>query len=238
MANLMQVSANEMKFLIKHSVKSLGFSLGDQINAGSRAATCYQYDLVDSQLISAALDHLCIDVQAPVLVRKDAHECCFDAHGQSALVQIELALGVGLASTAKQIRVTNTSEGVLATPVLMEWLSKPMSEGHANRSATVYFMHASGTQRCLRLDTNGQLLGLYQTCQPIVANNEILVRLGVKDMDSLLIASASDLLGWRARSLDQGILVDFDLVTRLRMMMQNACVPESEISRSGGAGPD
>ena len=62
--------------------------------------------------------------------------------------------------------------------------------------------------------------------------------MGVKNLDSLLIASASDLLGWRVRSLDEGILVDLDLVTRLRMMMQNSCVPESDISRSGGAGPD
>jgi hypothetical protein len=238
MANLMQMSANEMKFLIKHSVKSLGFSLSDQINAGSRAAACYQYDLADSQLIAAALDHLCIDVQAPVLVRQDVYECCFDANGQSALIQIELALGVGLASNAKQIRVTNTSEGIFAAPVLMEWLSQPMSKGHANQSVTVYFMHTNGTQRCLQLDANGQFLGLYQPCQQIVANNEILVRVGIKNLDSLLIASASDLIGWRVRSLDEGILVDLDLVTRLRMMMQNSCVPESDISRSGGAGPD
>ncbi|MCP4880472.1 MAG: hypothetical protein GY905_07970, partial [Gammaproteobacteria bacterium] len=44
-------------------------------------------------------------------------------------------------------------------------------------------------------------------------------------------------LGWRERSLDQGILVDMDLVVRLKAMMMDSFVPESEASRNSGAGP-
>ena len=65
MADSVALSANEIKFMIKRSVEGLGFSPGDQLSAGMRVATCYQYGLVDDNTIHNALDSLLPDVPAP-----------------------------------------------------------------------------------------------------------------------------------------------------------------------------
>lgn len=236
MADLLQISANEMKFLVKRSVEGLGFAPGDQMGAGVRAAACYQYGLANSAVIDAALTGLQTDVQGPVLKNK-GDEWLFDAQGQSALVQAELALGSALSHGASAVRVTNTSQGMLVAPVLMAWLSKPMAQGVAQQSMALYFVSQKGDQRCLWLAANGMPLGLYQPKSEVVASNELLVRVAEEDIDGHLITDGADLLGWRERSLDQGILVDLDLVTRLKTMMMDSFVPESEESRNSGAGP-
>ena len=62
MANAVQISANEIKFMIKRSVEGLGFTLGDQLGAGMRVAACYQYGVVDDKAIAAALSSLLPEV--------------------------------------------------------------------------------------------------------------------------------------------------------------------------------
>ncbi|HCH25203.1 MAG TPA: hypothetical protein DE179_13010 [Oceanospirillaceae bacterium] len=240
MTDLLQISANEMKFLVKRSVEGLGFTPGDQLGAGARAAACYQYGLANSAVIDAALSSLQADIQGPVLVAKATQasdEWLFDAQGQSALVQAELALGSALSHGASAVRVRNTSQGMLVAPVLMAWLSKPLAQGTAQQSIALYFTSQKGDQRCLWLAANGKPLGLYQPKSAVVASNELLVRVGEEDIDGHLITDGADLLGWRERSLDQGILVDLSLVTRLKTMMTDSFVPESDESRNSGAGP-
>jgi len=236
MADLLQISANEMKFLVKRSVEGLGFTPGDQLGAGARAAACYQYGLANSAVIDAALSNLQAAVTGPVLIDK-GDEWLFDAQGQSALVQAELALGAALSHGASAIRVRNTSQGMLVAPVLMAWLSKPMAQGAVQQSMALYFVSQKGDQRCLWLAANGMPLGLYQPKSEVVASNELLVRVAEEDVDAHLITDGADLLGWRERSLDQGLLVDLNLVTRLKTMMMDSFVPESEESRNSGAGP-
>ncbi|MDP6968159.1 MAG: hypothetical protein QGG88_03485 [Gammaproteobacteria bacterium] len=236
MASLVQISANEMKFLVKRSVEGLGFTPGDQLGAGARAAACYQYGLANSTVIDAALSGLQPGVQAPTLVKKGA-EWVFDAQGQSALVQAELGLGVALSHGATAVRICNTSQGVLVAPVLMAWLSKPMTQARAQQALALYFVHHSGAQRCLLMAANGRPLGLYQPHAPVVDKDELLLRIGEEDIAGQLITDGADLLGWRERSLDQGILVDAALVTRLKSMMMASFVPESDLSRASGAGP-
>lgn len=236
MADLLQISANEMKFLVKRSVEGLGFTPGDQLGAGARAAACYQYGLANSAVIDAALSNLQAAVTGPVLIDK-GDEWLFDAQGQSALVQAELALGAALSHGASAIRVRNTSQGMLVAPVLMAWLSKPMAQGAVQQSMALYFVSQKGDQRCLWLAANGMPLGLYQPKSEVVASNELLVRVAEEDVDAHLITDGADLLGWRERSLDQGLLVDLNLVARLKTMMMDSFVPESEESRNSGAGP-
>ncbi len=236
MANLIQISANEMKFLVKRSVEGMGFAPGDQLSAGARAAACYQYGLANSTVIDAALASLQPDVQAPALVQQGA-EWVFDAQGQSALVQAELGLGVALSHGATVVRIRNTSQGVLVAPVLMAWLSKPMAQAQAQQAMALYFVHHTGAQRCLLIAANGRPLGLYQPQTAAVNQDELLLRVGEEDIEGQLITDGADLLGWRERSLDQGILVDVDLVTRLKSMMMDSFVPESDLSRASGAGP-
>ncbi len=236
MADLLQISANEMKFLVKRSVEGLGFTPGDQLGAGARAAACYQYGLANSAVIDAALSNLQAAVTGPVLIDK-GDEWLFDAQGQSALVQAELALGAALSHGASAVRVRNTSQGMLVAPVLMAWLSKPMAQGAVQQSMALYFVSQKGDQRCLWLAANGMPLGLYQPKSEVVASNELLVRVAEEDVDAHLITDGADLLGWRERSLDQGLLVDLNLVTRLKTMMMDSFVPESEESRNSGAGP-
>ena len=236
MADLLQISANEMKFLVKRSVEGLGFAPGDQLGAGARAAACYQYGLANSAVIDAALSNLQAAVAGPVLIDK-GDEWLFDAQGQSALVQAELALGAALSHGASAVRVRNTSQGMLVAPVLMAWLSKPMAQDTAQQSIALYYVSQKGQQRCLWLAANGKPLGLYQPKSDMVAGNELLVRVAEADIDGHLITDGADLLGWRERSLDQGLLVDLDLVTRLKTMMMDSFVPESEESRNSGAGP-
>ncbi len=236
MSNLLQISANEMKFLVKRSVEGLGFSPGDQLGAGVRAAACYQFGLANSAVIDAALSGLKVEVQAPSLVAQGA-EWVFDAQGQSALVQAELGLGAALSHGANAVRIRNTSQAVLVAPVLMAWLSKPMANGQAQEAMALYFVHHSGAQRCLLIAANGKPLGLFQPTDNVVATDELLLRVGEEDIAGHLITDGADLLGWRERSLDQGILVDMDLVVRLKAMMMDSFVPESEASRNSGAGP-
>ena len=236
MADLLQISANEMKFLVKRSVEGLGFTPGDQLGAGARAAACYQYGLANSAVIDAALSNLQAAVTGPVLIDK-GDEWLFDAQGQSALVQAELALGAALSHGASAIRVRNTSQGMLVAPVLMAWLSKPMAQGAVQQSMALYFVSQKGDPRCLWLAANGMPLGLYQPKSEVVASNELLVRVAEEDVDAHLITDGADLLGWRERSLDQGLLVDLNLVARLKTMMMDSFVPESEESRNSGAGP-
>lgn len=236
MADLLQISANEMKFLVKRSVEGLGFTPGDQLGAGARAAACYQYGLANSAVIDAALSNLQAAVTGPVLIDK-GDEWLFDAQGQSALVQAELALGAALSHGASAVRVRNTSQGMLVAPVLMAWLSKPMAQGAVQQSMALYFVSQKGDQRCLWLAANGMPLGLYQPKSEVVASNELLVRVAEEDVDAHLITDGADLLGWRERSLDQGLLVDLNLVARLKTMMMDSFVPESEESRNSGAGP-
>lgn len=236
MANLLQISANEMKFLVKRSVEGLGFAPGDQMGAGVRAAACYQYGLANSRVIDEALSALKQDVQAPILLEK-GDRWRFDAQGQTALVQAELAIGAALSHGAQRIRIGNLSQGVLVAPVLMAWLSKPMAQADAKQPVAMYYQHHSGAQRCLLLSAEGQPVGLYQPRSEVVAKDELLVQFGADSVDGHLISDALALAAAREQALEKGIMVDIDLVTRLKAMMMDSFVPESEASRNSGAGP-
>lgn len=236
MAKVIQISANEMKFLVKRSVEGLGFTPGDQLGAGMRAAACYQYGLANSSVIDGALSALQQAVQAPLLQAK-GEEWQFDAQGQSALVQAELAIGAALSHGAAAVRISNTSQGVLVAPVLMAWLTKPMAQATAKQPVAIYYQHHSAAQRCLLISAEGQPLGLYQPKATMVAAHELLVQMGVDHVDGYLISDALALASAREQALEKGIMVDVDLVNRLKAMMMDSFVPESEASRNSGAGP-
>ena len=67
MSELIQISANELKFLVKRSVEGLGFSPGDQLSAGLKAAAAFQLGLANSNLLGKGLDALSSDINAPIL---------------------------------------------------------------------------------------------------------------------------------------------------------------------------
>ncbi|MGY8905829.1 hypothetical protein ABXT60_05400 [Candidatus Njordibacter sp. Uisw_056] len=236
MSELIQVSANEIKFLVKRSVEGLGFPPGDQLSAGIKAAAAFQLGLANSKLLDKALDALNSLISAPVLVSSSNQELQFDAQGQSALVQVELALGLTLAKAVPQLRIKRVAAAVFAVPCLMNWLAQPLSRPAAQQCYALYFAHHTGAQRCVLIAADGQLLGLYQPSQRLVAADELLLCMGQADIDGLLITDGADLLGWRERCLDQGIHLDAALVSRLKRMMQASFVPETEASRAG-AGP-
>jgi len=236
MPELIQISANELKFLVKRSVEGLGFSPGDQLSAGVKAAAAFQLGLANSKLLNKALDALNSDIKVPVLVSSTEQELEFDAQGQSALVQVELALGLALAKAAPQLRIKRIKAAAFAVPCLMNWLAQPLSRSDAQQCYALYFTHHSGAQRCVLIAVDGQLLGLYQPSQQVVAEDELLLCMGQADIDGVLITDGADLLGWRERCLDQGVHLDAALVGRLKLMMQASFVPETEASRAG-AGP-
>ena len=236
MSELIQVSANEIKFLVKRSVEGLGFPPGDQLSAGIKAAAAFQLGLANSRLLDKALDALNSLISAPVLLSSSNQELQFDAQGQSALVQVELALGLTLAKAVPQLRIKRIAAAVFAVPCLMNWLAQPLSRTAAQQCYALYFAHHTGAQRCVLLSADGQLLGLYQPSQRLVAADELLLCMGQADIDGLLITDGADLLGWRERCLDQGIHLDAAVVSRLKRMMQASFVPETEASRAG-AGP-
>ena len=236
MPELIQISANELKFLVKRSVEGLGFSPGDQLSAGVKAAAAFQLGLANSKLLNKGLDALNSDLKVPVLVSSNEQELEFDAQGQSALVQVELALGLALAKAAPQLRIKRIKAAAFAVPCLMNWLAQPLSRSDAQQCYALYFTHHSGAQRCVLIAVDGQLLGLYQPSQQVVAEDELLLCMGQADIDGVLITDGADLLGWRERCLDQGVHLDAELVGRLKKMMQASLVPETEASRAG-AGP-
>ncbi len=236
MADSVALSANEIKFMIKRSVEGLGFSPGDQLGAGMRVATCYQYGLVDDKTIHNALDSLLLDVQAPKVI-EHGDEWVFDAHGQSSLVQAELAFGAAMSHGVMSIRLRNTSQGVLVAPMLMTWLSKPMNQPQMRQDLSLYYVHHDGSQRCLAMTANGSLLGLYEPHRAIVAEDEVLLRVDEKAIDGNLLESASDLIRQREACLDKGISLSATLVMRLKDLMMDSFVPESDQSRASGAGP-
>lgn len=236
MSELMQLSANELKFLVKRSVEGLGFSPGDQLSAGIKAAAALQLGLANSRLLNKALDSLNGLICAPLLIASSDQELQFDAQGQSALVQVELALGLALAKAVPRLRINRIAAAAFAVPCLMNWLSQPLSNPAAQQCYALYFTHHSGAQRCVLIAADGQLLGLYQPLNTMVAADELLLCMGQADIDGVLITDGADLLGWRERCLDQGIHLDSELFARLKQMMQASLVPETAASRAG-AGP-
>lgn len=237
MSELIQISANELKFLVKRSVEGLGFSPGDQLSAGVKAAAAFQLGLANSNLLSKGLDALNGDISAPILVASNDQELQFDAQGQSALVQVELALGLAFAKAVPQLRINRIVAAAFAVPCLMNWLAQPLSRPAAQQCYALYFTHHSGAQRCVLIAADGQLLGLYQPLQQVVATDELLLCMGQADIEGVLITDGADLLGWRERCLDQGVHLDAALLDRLKQMMQASFVPETDASRAG-AGPD
>jgi|GEM_PF-273453 len=236
MSELVQISANELKFLVKRSVESLGFAPGDQLSAGSKAAAAFQLGLTNSHVLNLALDALDNKLKAPQLISANEQELVFDAHGQSALVQVELALGLGLARCVPQVRINQIVGAALAISCLMNWLAQPLSQSQAQQCYALYFTHHTGAQRCVLVAANGQPLGLYQPSKQVVATNSMLMCMGQADIDGVLITDGADLLGWRERCLDQGVHIDASVLERLKQMMHNSFVPETEVSRLG-AGP-
>ena len=175
MSELIQVSANEIKFLVKRSVEGLGFPPGDQLSAGIKAAAAFQLGLANSRLLDKALDALNSLISAPVLLSSSNQELQFDAQGQSALVQVELALGLTLAKAVPQLRIKRVAAAVFAVPCLMNWLAQPLSRPAAQQCYALYFAHHTGAQRCVLISADGQLLGLYQPSQRLVAADELLL---------------------------------------------------------------
>jgi len=235
-ADSVVLSASEIKFMVKRSVEGLGFSPGDQLGAGMRVATCYQYGLVDDNAIANALDSLLPNVQAPTVIEK-GKEWVFDAKGQPSLVQAELAFGAAMSHGVMTIRLRNTSQGVLVAPMLMTWLSKPMNQPQMRQDLSLYYVHHDGSQRCLVMTANGSLLGLYEPHKAVVADDEVLLKVDEKAIDGGLLESASDLIRQREACLDKGISLSANLVKRLKDLMMDSFVPESDRSRSSGAGP-
>ena len=236
MSELMSISANELKSLVKRSVEGLGFSPGDQLSAGIKAAVAFQLGLANSNLLVKGLDALNSDISAPLLVASSDQELQFDAQGQSALVQVELALGLALAKLVPQLRIKQLAAAAFAVPCLMNWLAQPLNRPAAQQCYALYFSHHSGAQRCVLIAADGQLLGLYQPSQKIVAVDELLLCMGQADIEGVLITDGADLLGWRERCIDQGVYLEATLISRLKQMMQASLVPETEASRAG-AGP-
>jgi len=236
MSELIQISANELKFLVKRSVEGLGFAPGDQLAAGIKAASAFQLGLANSGLLNQALDALNSHIKAPELIASSDQELVFDAHGQSALVQVELALGLGLARCSPQVRVKNVVAAAFAASCVMNWLTQPLSQPLSQQCYALYFTHHSGAQRCVLIAADGQPLGLYQPREQRVEANELMLSMGEADIDGVMITDGADLLGWRERCLDQGVHVDASLLARLKQMMHASLVPETEASRMG-AGP-
>jgi len=236
MSELIQLSANELKFLVKRSVEGLGFSPGDQLSAGIKAASAFQLGLANSHLLAKGLDALDGKVTAPKLVSSNDQELVFDAQGQSALVQVELALGLALAQAKPKLVINNIAAAAFAVPCLMNWLTQPLSVPQAQQCYAVYFTHHTGAQRCVLIAADGKVLGLYQPLKEVVGPNTLMLCMGQADIDGVLITDGADLLGWRERCLDQGVHLDAALVARLKQMMHASLVPETEASRAG-AGP-
>jgi len=236
MPELMQISANELKFLVKRSAEGLGFPPGDQLSAGLKAAVAFQLGLANSHLLVKGLDALNSAIRAPLLLASSDEELTFDAQGQSALVQVELALGLALAKAVPRLHIKHLVAAAFAVPCLMNWLAQPLNQASAQQCYALYFTHHSGAQRCVLIAADGQLLGLYQPLQTIVEMDELLLCMGQADIDGVLITDGADLLGWRERCLDQGVLLEATLINRLKHMMQASLVPETEASRAG-AGP-
>ena len=236
MPELIQISANELKFWVKRSVEGLGFSSGDQLSAGVKAASAFQLGLANSSLLGKGLDALNSDIKAPLLVSSSDEEIQFDAQGQSALVQVELALGLALAKVVPRLRINRIVAAAFAVPCLLNWLAQPLSQPEAQQCYALYFTHHSGAQRCVLIAADGKLLGLYQPLKQVVAADELLLCMGQADIDGVLITDGADMLGWRERCLDQGVHLDATLVGRLKQMMHASFVPETEASRAG-AGP-
>ncbi|MDC9719519.1 MAG: hypothetical protein PSN46_02200 [Gammaproteobacteria bacterium] len=236
MSELMQISANELKFLVKRSVEGLGFSPGDQLSAGIKAASAFQLGLANSHLLAKGLDALNSEIKAPELVSTNAQQMVFDAHGQSALVQVEFALGLALAKAKPQLKINNIAAAAFAVPCLINWLAQSLSLPEAQQCYAVYFTHHTGAARCVLVAADGQVLGLYQPLKNVVGPNTLLLCMGQADIEGVLITDGADLLGWRERCLDQGVHLDAALVARLKQMMQASFVPETEASRAG-AGP-
>ena len=82
MPDMLQISANELKLLVKRSAEGLGFSPGDQLSAGIKAAVAFQLGLANSHLLTEGLDALNSDLRAPLLLMSNADELQFDAQGQ------------------------------------------------------------------------------------------------------------------------------------------------------------
>ncbi len=236
MSELIQISANELKFLVKRSVEGLGFSPGDQLSAGLKAAAAFQLGLANSNLLGKGLDALSSDISAPILIASNDQELQFDAQGQSALVQVELALGLAFAKAVPQLRINRIGAAAFAVPCLMNWLAQPLSRPISQQCYALYFTHRSGAQRCVLIAADGQLLGLYQPLHQVVATDELLLCMGQADIEGVLITDGADLLGWRERCLDQGVYLEAALLDRLKKMIQASFVPETEASRAG-AGP-
>ena len=70
-----------------------------------------------------------------------------------------------------------------------------------------------------------------------VFEDEVLLRVDEKAIDGNLLESASDLIRQREACLDKGISLSATLVMRLKDLMMDSFVPESDQSRSSGAGP-
>jgi|TARA_B110000503_G_scaffold83219_2_gene127016 hypothetical protein len=236
MPEMLQMSANELKSLVKRSVEGLGFSPGDQLSAGIKAATAFQLGFANSHLLVEGLNALNGNISAPLLVASNDDELHFDAQGQSALVQVELALGLALAKAVPKLRIQRIAAAAFAIPCLMNWLAQPLSQPAAQQCYALYFTHHSGAQRCVLIAADGQLLGLYQPLEQVVTADELLLCMGHADIEGVLITDGADFLGWRERCLDQGVHLDAALVGRLKQMMQASLVPETAASRAG-AGP-
>jgi hypothetical protein len=236
MSELVQISANELKFWVKRSVEGLGFSPGDQLSAGIKAAAAFQLGFANSSLLGKGLDALNRDIKAPLLVSSSDEEIQFDAQGQSALVQVELALGLALAKVVPKLRINRIAAAAFAVPCLMNWLAQPLSRPEAQQCYALYFTHHSGAQRCVLISADGKLLGLYQPLKQVVAVDELFLCMGQADIEGVLITDGADMLGWRERCLDQGLHLEAALVGRLKQMMHASFVPETEASRAG-AGP-
>ena len=236
MVKMVQLSANELKFFVKRSVEGLGFAPGDQLSAGLKAASCFQLGLTNSKVLDQALSALKVEVCAPTLKSASEQQLIFDAHGQSALVQVELAVGLAMAKSVPKLLIKNIKQAIFAVPSLMDRLSQPLNNAQAQQCYALYFTHHKGAQRCVLMGAQGALLGLYQPLSKVVDTDEMLLCMGQADIDGVLITDGADLLGWRERCLDQGVHLEAELVERLKQMIQASFVPETEASRAG-AGP-
>ena len=248
MADEVQISANEMKFFIKRSLEGMGFNPGEQIEAGRRVAVAWQYGLVDSALLSACLRHLKPSIHTPSLVSQQDHRWVFDALGQSALVQVELAVGMALAKHGKQVTINNVHDGVLLAPALMGWLSMPLSNMPANQPMVLYFQkqtaHAIMQPHGLVINAQGQLQGLYQAPAINLPTNQLQVVIGEGARSETetnhnlgqCVMDAKQLADHKIQCLAQGLRIGSSLLQELKTLIVESFVPESENSQAG-AGP-
>ena len=142
MPELMQISANELKFLVKRSAEGLGFPPGDQLSAGLKAAVAFQLGLANSHLLVKGLDALNSAIRAPLLLASSDEELTFDAQGQSALVQVELALGLALAKAVPRLDIKHLVAAAFAVPCLMNWLAQPLNQASAQQCYALSHPHA------------------------------------------------------------------------------------------------